>query len=90
MSSIQNNTQESRFEIAQNGEIAVADYQLRGEILTVTHILVPPSLRGQGVASDLARAVIAHARPAGLKIHPQCSFMAAFFERHPEEADLRV
>lgn len=84
------NTSQNRFEIIQDGQTAVAVYELRGEILVVTHVVVPPSLRGQGIASDLARAIIQHARAHQLKIRPQCPFMAAFFERHPKEADLRV
>lgn len=84
------NPSQNRFEIVQNEQTAVANYELGATAMTVTHIIVPPGLRGQGIASDLARAVIQHARDEGLKIRPQCSFMAAFFERHPENADLRI
>ncbi len=96
MNSITQNTAQNRFEMARQNdketetEIAVAEYRLSGQIMTVTHVIVPQSQRGQGVASDLSRAVINHARAVQLKIRPQCPFMAAYFERHPEAADLLV
>ena len=90
MNSARHNPSQNRFEVTQDDQTAVADYQLRGDVMTVTHIVVPPSLRGQGIASDLARAILAHAQNENLKIVPQCPFMAAFFERHPENAALRV
>ncbi len=82
------NTPQSRFESEQNGLVAVADFVLSGSVLTVTHVVVPPSLRGGGVASALAAEIVAHARRENLKIVPQCPFMAAYMERHPETRDL--
>ncbi|PQV63073.1 hypothetical protein B1R32_11650 [Abditibacterium utsteinense] len=90
MNFIAHNVSQSRFETSRHELLSVADYQLSEKVMTVTHIIVPSSLRGQGIASDLARAIIAHARAEGLKVRPQCPFMAAFFDRHAEEADLRV
>jgi len=46
--------------------------------------------RGQGVAAILVEAAFAAAREAGVKIEPQCSYIARYMERHPETSDLRV
>jgi predicted GNAT family acetyltransferase len=82
------NLEASRFELEKNGLMAVADFELEPGLLTITHVIVPPSLRGGGIASALAAEVVAHARREGLKVEPQCSFMAAYFARHPEQRDL--
>ena len=82
------NSQKSRFESEQNGEIAVADFALSPGVITVTHVIVPPALRGGGVASALAAHVVEHVRRENLKIKPQCSFMASWMQKHPETRDL--
>ncbi|MBW3635042.1 MAG: N-acetyltransferase [Armatimonadetes bacterium] len=87
---ITNNPIQGRFQCGKDGHIAVADYHLNGVVMTVTHIIVPPELRGGGVASALAAEVVAHARRENLKIVPQCSFMAAYLEKHPEDGDVRA
>ena len=88
MSSIVNNSGHNRFESQHEGQIAVAEYRLSNNVMTVTHIVVPPALRGQGIATDLARAVVEYARAHGLSIVPQCPFMAAYFRRYPEAGDV--
>lgn len=82
------NAESERFELEKNGLMAVAEFVMEPSAMVVTHIIVPPSLRGGGIASKLAEGVVAHARREGLKIHPQCSFMEAYMRRHPETLDL--
>ena len=85
---VSHNSQRSRFELEQDGQVAVADYDLDGNVMTVTHVIVPPAPRGGGLATSLAAEVVAHARRENLKIIPQCSFMVAYVQRHPEVNDL--
>lgn len=87
---ITHNPSQNRFESEQNDLVAVADYRLNEKTMTITHIIVPPELRGGGVASSLAAEVVAHARREGLKIVPQCPFMAAYLQKHPETNDVRA
>lgn len=54
------------------------------------HTLVPPAIGGRGIAAQLVKALIADAREQGFRILPQCSYVAAMFDRHPEWADLRA
>lgn len=87
---ITHNSIQNRFESEQNGLIAVADYRLNSGVMTVTHVIVPPALRGGGLATALAEEIVAHARREKIKIEPQCPFMAAYLEKHPETHDVRA
>lgn len=82
------NTPRSRFEVESDGLTAVADFILALGQITVTHIIVPPEMRGGSVASGLAAHIVEYARAEKLKIEPQCSFMAAYLQKHPETRDL--
>lgn len=65
-------------------------YQRRGTTLIADHTLVPPEIGGRGVAAALVEALVADARETGEKIVPQCSYVEAWFRRHPEHAELRA
>ncbi|MDH5832475.1 GNAT family N-acetyltransferase [Luteimonas kalidii] len=67
---------------------AVLDYQLADGRLVIVHTGVPAELRGRGVAGQLVRAAFEHARAAGLRVEPRCSYAAEWSGRHPEFADL--
>ena len=77
-----------RFLAVVDGVEAALDYEGGAQTLRLTHTRVPPSIRGRGVAGDLVRAALDHARLHGLKVVPACSYAAAFVKRHPQYADL--
>ena len=54
------------------------------------HTLVPRELGGQGIAARLVDALMADARTQGFKVRPDCSYVAAAFDRHPDWSDLRA
>ncbi len=83
-----NNTAAHRFESQQDGQIAVAEYRLENNVMTITHTFVPSAWRGQGIGSSLAQAIIEHARAHQLSIVPQCPFIATYFDAHPEAQDV--
>jgi uncharacterized protein len=60
----------------------------RGGARVAEHTIVPPELGGKGIGGRLVAAMIDDARAEGFKIVPECSFVAAAFERHPEWIDL--
>jgi uncharacterized protein len=63
-------------------------WKARGGVRVADHTLVPTEIGGRGVAARLVEALIADAREHGFKIVPQCSYVAAAFQRHPDWADL--
>jgi predicted GNAT family acetyltransferase len=88
MSEPHDNPAKSRFELIENGQTAFAAYEIEGETIAFTHTIVPPALEGQGVASRLIAHALGEARARDLKVRPECSFVAAYIERHPETQDL--
>lgn len=85
---ISRNSAKNQFEAVKDGQTAVAQYELRGAQMTITHILVPGAIEGQGVGSALCQFIIQTARDEQGSIVPQCPFMAAYFARHPENNDV--
>ncbi|MEY3774528.1 MAG: hypothetical protein RLZZ129_1308 [Verrucomicrobiota bacterium] len=81
---VRHNAAVRRYEAGEGAHLAVLEYELAGDRVTYTHTFVPPELRGRGLAEALVRAALADARTAGLKVLPQCSYVAKFIERHAE------
>ena len=72
----------------QGGEAELSYRLLDGTTIEYHHTWVPPVARGRGIADQLARHALEHARTQGLKVVPSCSFVRAHLARHPEHADL--
>ncbi len=81
---VQHNRGEHRFETEMDGLVSVAEYELQGTTMVMTHTLVPPQLRGRGIAEKLVRAALEHARSERLRVVPACSYVAVFIERNQE------
>ncbi|HVK41485.1 MAG TPA: GNAT family N-acetyltransferase [Phenylobacterium sp.] len=85
---IHDNAEAHRYEVAVEGQSAVVTYNLSGQNLMITETLVPVALEGRGIASRLAKHVIADARARSLLILPVCPFFSAYLQKHPEHADV--
>ncbi len=85
---VRDNRAEQRFELAADGHIAVAYYIRAQGVVTFTHTEVPEAMKGGGVGSRLIKGALDMVRAEGLKIVPQCPFVAAYIRKHPEYAGL--
>ena len=85
---VHDNPQASRFEASLSGQTAVAMYETGSGVITFTHTRVPESLRGKGIANELAKVALAAARERGLLVVPKCTFFASYMRRHPETQEL--
>jgi uncharacterized protein len=81
-----------RFEArdAEGTVLGVAEYRRRPGVVVFTHTEVDPRQEGHGVGSALVRAALDAVRAAGDRVEPQCPFVRAFVEEHPDYADLVV
>jgi uncharacterized protein len=75
--------------IAGSRHIGRLTWVLKDGARVAEHTLVPPAIGGRGVAARLVEALVADAREQGFGIVPECSYVAALFQRHPEWAALK-
>ncbi|MFC5926802.1 GNAT family N-acetyltransferase [Micromonospora vulcania] len=87
---VEDNAAEHRFEILIDNALAgFSAYLPRGaDVLVFTHTQVDPHFQGRGVGGALIRGTLDQVRARGGTVVPQCPFMAAFIDKHPEYADL--
>ena len=77
-----------RFEIESDGNVAYLEYALAGKVLELIHTEVPDSMRGRGVASELAQSALQWAREHDVKVDVICPLVAGYLRKHPEYSDL--
>ncbi|WP_312815035.1 GNAT family N-acetyltransferase [Brevundimonas sp.] len=74
-----------RYELHIDGHVAYVEYNNVAGGRLISKTVVPEALEGRGIASRLAKHVLADLRKKGLKILPTCTFFAAYIQKHPEE-----
>jgi uncharacterized protein len=84
MSDVVDNTAENRFELAVDGELAIAEYRIADGAIYFTHTETPSKLQGRGIAGRLVQAAMESAQARGLKVVPRCSYVARWLQDHPE------
>jgi predicted GNAT family acetyltransferase len=87
---VTHNEARQRFEATVDGQLCVCDYQLRGNVLWMTHTGVPPAVGGRGIAAELVRAALAWAEAHDYRVQPSCSYVDAYMRRHPQTQKLRA
>lgn len=53
-------------------------------VMVIDHTGVPEAIGGRGLAGQLVKAAFDHARAAGWRVLPACSYAKVWAERHPE------
>jgi predicted GNAT family acetyltransferase len=81
---IVNNRLKHRFETEVGSKTAFLNYILRENVVTFTHTEVPSSLHGRGIGTALVKAGLGYALEQGLRVIPQCPFVADFINTHPQ------
>jgi len=86
---VADNQAEQRYDVFVDDEPAgFAAYRLEPGRIVFTHTEIDDAFEGQGVGSALAAAALDDARARGLRVVPQCPFIAGYIDRHPAYADL--
>jgi predicted GNAT family acetyltransferase len=85
---ITNNKLKHRFETEVGSRTAFLNYILKEKVITFTHTEVPSSLNGRGIGTALVKAGLAYAIENGLRVVPQCPFVADFIIAHPQYQSL--
>ena len=77
-----------RFSVTVEGQVCELDYEFAAGIMTIVHTGVPQAVGGRGIAAALVRAAFEHAKRAGWRVIPACSYAAVYVKRHPEYGHL--
>ena len=78
-----------RFEIRDGDRVVgLAAYHVEGDVMTLPHTEVDPSMSGRGLGTQLVGGVLTAARERGLHVLPYCSFVRKYLLDHPGELDL--
>ncbi|WP_350348002.1 GNAT family N-acetyltransferase [Agromyces sp. G08B096] len=81
------NEQRQRYEVRLGDQVAgVAMFREEPGRVVFTHTIVKPEFEGRGIGGRLAKHVLDDAVARGEQIVPECPFIAAYLERHPEYA----
>lgn len=81
---ITDNAAEGRYETVVDGMIAILEYDLAGDRITLRHTEVPVALEGRGIGGALARHALDDAKARGLTVIPTCPFVIRYLGRHHE------
>jgi len=81
---IVNNKLKHRFETEVGSKTAFLNYILHENVITFTHTEVPASLNGRGIGTALVKTGLSYAIEQGLRVVPQCPFVADFISTHPQ------
>jgi predicted GNAT family acetyltransferase len=84
MTDIAHEPTQRRFIAEVDGHTGYIEYERADGVMVLIHTIVPSAIGGRGIAGDLVQAALAHAREAGLKVDPRCSYADAWMRRHPE------
>lgn len=87
---VRDNPSAHRYELAVDGDVAFIAYKAMPGGLAFVHTETPAALGGRGVGGRLVKGALTDMRRRGLKVRPDCAFVAAYVERHPEFKDLIV
>jgi predicted GNAT family acetyltransferase len=77
-----------RYELTIDGATAFITYRRCGNVVILMHTEVPGVLSGRSAGSRLAKEVLDHLKKSGVKIVPECPFIASYVRKHPEFREL--
>jgi predicted GNAT family acetyltransferase len=85
VSDVNDNTSESRFEVAHDGFTGDLTYSLEGDTITLIHTGVPEEMSGHGYAGQLVQAAVDRARRDKLTIIPVCPYARRWLRKNVDD-----
>ncbi len=85
---IELNADEKRFETVVEGHLCELGFELADNVIHINHVRVPKAVGGRGIAGNLTRHALDHARARGWKVVPNCPYVKTWIDRHREYAEL--
>lgn len=85
---VRQNVVAAQFEVQQDDQLAVLQYDRSGERLLLLHTEVPRAIAGHGIGGALVQAALDYARAQSLLVVPHCPYVRHYLEQHPQEMAL--
>jgi uncharacterized protein len=85
---IELNPGKNRFEVSVEGNLCQLEYELDDNVIHMNHVVVPKEVGGRGIAGELTRHALDHARSEGWRVVPNCPYVKNWIDRHSEYSDL--
>ena len=86
---VENNTERSRYEITVDGELAgYLDYFCEGDEYALPHTNVFSQFEGRGLGSELVATALDDIRAHGGTVLPYCPFIPKVIRHRPEFVEL--
>jgi hypothetical protein len=80
---------DGRFEIERDGQVSYLAYQTDSDgWISLLHTEVAPSLRGRGLANELAGMALGYAKEHHLRVEIVCPMVFHYLLKHPEYKSL--
>ncbi|MGZ8734861.1 MAG: GNAT family N-acetyltransferase [Acidimicrobiia bacterium] len=87
--SVRDDSEHSRYELSVDGvAVGFAEYVLSGSTIVFPHTVIDPDRRGHGLGAVLVRAALDDARDHGRSVVPECWYVRAIIDQHPEYRSL--
>jgi predicted GNAT family acetyltransferase len=83
MLQINHDSRAHRLSAELEGQTGLLDYELDGNVMSITHTRVPRPIGGRGVAAELMRSALDLAAANGWTVKPVCAYAVAYMKRHP-------
>jgi predicted GNAT family acetyltransferase len=75
----------SRYTLWVDGaQVGLADYELRGDSIAITHTEIDPSKQHGGLGSVLVQGVLDQIAEGTQRVIPACPFVATYIDNHDE------
>jgi predicted GNAT family acetyltransferase len=82
---VRHEPESSRYTLWVDGEqVGLADYQLRGDSIAITHTEIDPSKQHGGLGSVLVQGVLDQIAEGTQRVIPACPFVATYIDNHDE------
>lgn len=80
---VNDNTEMRHFEVREDDQLAVIEYQVQEKKYFITRVDFPPRFEEQGKADEMMATVLNQIEETGMRVVPMTKFAKQYFRKHP-------
>lgn len=78
------NTEMRHFEVRDNEQLAIIEYQIQEKKFFLTRTEFPPKFEDSGKADEMLKTTLDIIEETGMRVVPMTRFVKNYFKSHPE------